>query len=84
MEITKVIPIVVLILVQGVKKADLVEKRWLPFVALSIGIIIGTIFAILDQPMNWEHIVRGFLYGASASGLYDAGKSVLGTDKTLG
>lgn len=84
MEITKVIPVIVLILVQAIKKAELVENRWLPFVALSIGLIIGTIFAMLDQPMSWEHIVRGFLYGATASGLYDAGKSLLDSDKAIG
>lgn len=74
-----IIPIT-LIVVELVKKSG-INSRWLPFLAVGFGGIFGVIYAaILPAPdaIGWLHyIIGGLVYGASASGIYDAGKSAL-------
>lgn len=78
MNITMIIPPIVLILVEAFKKTKLVADRWLPFLALGCGLLVGTIFAFVEPVEALRHMVNGFLYGAASAGLYDAGKSALG------
>lgn len=74
MDLNLFIAPVVLVLVEAVKRTEKVNTKVLPLVALGLGLIIGVIFAVIDQEQAVLHVVNGFLYGAAAAGLYDAAK----------
>lgn len=66
---------VILIFVQAIKTVDL-DKRWLPFISIGLGIAVGIVFALASGADLFLYGLAGFLSGASASGLYDSIKSV--------
>ena len=68
---------VILIFVQLFKTADL-NKRWLPFISIGLGIAVGLVFALAIGADLFLYGLAGFLSGAGASGLFDAVKSVKG------
>lgn len=49
-----------------------VPSKHVPLVALAIGGIAGLVFGLYYGGDTFEHVFTGMLYGASASGLYDA------------
>lgn len=61
---------VILIFVQAIKKADL-DKRWLPFISIVLGVAVGIVFALASGADLFLYGLAGFLSGAAASGLYD-------------
>ena len=68
---------VILIFVQLFKTADL-NKRWLPFISIALGIGVGIVFALAIGADLFLYGLAGFLSGAAASGLYDGVKSAKG------
>jgi len=68
---------VILIFVQLFKTADL-NKRWLPFISICLGIAVGLVFALAIGADLFLYGLAGFLSGAAASGLYDGVKSAKG------
>lgn len=74
MDLNLFIAPVVLVLVEAVKRTEKVSTKVLPLVALGLGLVIGVVFALVDQEQAVLHVVNGFLYGAAAAGLYDAAK----------
>ena len=68
---------VILIFVQLFKTADL-NKRWLPFISIGLGIAVGLVFALAIGADLFLYGLAGFLSGAAASGLYDGVKSAKG------
>lgn len=68
-----------LIVVQLLKTLP-IESKWLPWLAVGIGGLLGLVWAVAQpEPSGMvylEYIVQGVVYGASASGIYDAGASV--------
>ena len=68
---------VILIFVQLFKTADL-NKRWLPFISIALGIGVGIVFALAIGADLSLYGLAGFLSGAAASGLYDGVKSAKG------
>jgi len=62
---------VILIFVQLIKTADL-DKRWLPFLSITLGIAVGIVFALASGADLFLYGLAGFLSGASSSGLYDS------------
>ena len=66
---------VILIFVQLFKTADL-NKRWLPFISIGLGIAVGVVFALAGGDDLFLYGLAGLLSGAASSGLYDSVKSV--------
>lgn len=72
-----------LIVVQLLKTLP-IESKWLPWLAVGIGGLLGLVWAVVQpEPSGMvylEYIVQGVVYGASASGIYDAGASITKED----
>lgn len=66
---------IVMIFVQLFKQSD-IKPKWLPWISIGLGIAIGVVIAIALGANLFLYGLAGLLAGASASGLYDAGKSV--------
>ena len=64
-----IVPITV-IAVQVLKQY--IPTKHVPVVALTIGGIAGLAFGLYYGGDTFEHVFTGIVYGASASGLYDA------------
>ncbi len=71
-----IIPIT-LIVVELIKRTKLVNDNYLPLVAVCFGAISGAIFGVYYQVDLFEHIFMGIVFGASASGIYDTGKTAV-------
>ena len=67
------------IVVQVIKNAELVNKRYLPLVSVVLGMVVGYILAIGFYQDIPTFIAAGLIGGATASGVYDlASKSIGG------
>lgn len=77
MDISMLIAPSVFVIVEAVKRMEVLEKRWFPITALGLGIVLGAIFAIIEPTKAVTHVVNGLLYGASSAGIYDAGASAI-------
>ena len=71
-----IIPIT-LIVVELIKRAELVNTKYLPILAVCFGAIAGASFGLYYQVDLFEHIFMGIVFGASASGVYDTGKTAV-------
>lgn len=70
-----IIPIT-MILVQLLKTSEIVPKKWLPWVSVGFGALAGLAFGIYYTQDLFVHVFTGIVYGAAASGIYDAGSVV--------
>lgn len=68
---------IVMIFVQLLKQSD-INKKWLPWISIGLGTGIGITVALALGAGVFLYGLAGLLAGASASGVYDAGKSVKG------
>lgn len=67
------------IIVEVVKRADLVSTRYLPALSILIGTVTGFVMATGFNQDVAVYIAAGFIGGATASGVYDlASKSIGG------
>lgn len=66
---------VVMVIVEAVKRTEKIDTKWLPLLALALGLATGTVFAIVEPEEAAEHVINGLLYGAAAAGIYDVAKS---------
>ncbi|WP_373737260.1 holin [Jeotgalibaca porci] len=66
------------IVVQVIKNAELVNKRYLPLVSVGLGMVVGYILAIGFYQDTATYIAAGFIGGAVASGVYDLATKTLG------
>lgn len=66
---------IVMIFVQLFKTSD-INPRWLPWISIALGIALGVVVAIALGASLFLYGLAGLLAGASASGIYDAGKSM--------
>lgn len=64
-----IVPITV-IAVQVLKRY--IPTKHVPLLAIAIGGIAGLAFGLYYGGDNFEQVFNGIVYGASASGLYDA------------
>ena len=64
-----IVPITV-IAVQVLKRY--IPTKHVPLLAIAIGGIAGLAFGLYYGGDTFEHVFTGIVYGASASGLYDA------------
>lgn len=71
------------ILIEGIKRAEVVSNRVLPLLSLALGMITGFVLAVgFDQAVP-IFVAAGFLGGAIASGLYDSMATVIDLLKNL-
>lgn len=73
MEFNLFIVPITLILTQLAK--PMVSSKWLPHMAVAIGLAAGLLYGIYYNQDLFNHAVLGLIYGASASGIYDVAKS---------
>ena len=71
MELSQLIAPVTIALVEAVKHMEIVDKRWLPIIAMAVGTVAGIGFAIIEPASAVAHVINGMLYGAGAAGIYD-------------
>ena len=63
----------ILILVQLVKQTE-VNKKYYPHVSIVLGTVAGMVIGFASGADLFNSGLAGFIAGASASGLFDAGK----------
>lgn len=69
-----VLAVIVGALIQVLKKAlpsDFDKERWLPVISMSLGILLGVIYAIVTNGDMLVYVTSGILSGGFASGAYD-------------
>lgn len=67
---------IIYVLVQGAKRTKL-DNKWLPWVAMGLGIVSGIVSVAVTKDSNWgPAAVQGFLLGAATSGLFDGVKGL--------
>jgi hypothetical protein len=66
---------VTLIIVQLLKRIEKLDNNYLPFIAVSLGLVMGLLYGLYYNQDLFVHAFYGLVYGASASGIYDVGKS---------
>lgn len=71
-----IIPIT-LIIVELLKRAEVIDNRYLPLVAVIFGALAGLAFGAYYQVDLFQHVFMGIVFGASASGIYDTGKTAV-------
>ena len=71
MNISQLIMPITFVLIEAIKRTELVQLRWLPILALIVGAAAGVGFAVVEPASALPHIINGMLYGASAAGIYD-------------
>ena len=64
---------VVISLLEVVKKLEIVNKKYIPLIALAIGIIAGLFY--VDGTIK-EQVFYGIMIGLTACGLFDQSKIV--------
>ncbi|WP_057822557.1 hypothetical protein [Schleiferilactobacillus perolens] len=70
---------IILVLVNALKRTKL-DNKWLPWVAMALGIVAGLASVVATKDNNWAPAaVQGFLLGAATSGMFDGVKSFTGT-----
>lgn len=70
---------IILVLVNALKRTKL-DNKWLPWVAMSLGVVAGIVSVAVTKDSNWAPAaVQGFLLGADTSGLFDGVKSFTST-----
>ena len=66
------IAVIVGILLETLKRMDLFDtKRWLPPIALVLGIAISVVYALVYKEAIFVYAIVGLFGGAVASGVYD-------------
>lgn len=65
----------ILILVQLIKQTD-IDNKYLPHVSIAIGTVAGMVIGFASGTDLFISGLAGFIAGASASGLFDAGKII--------
>ena len=63
----------ILILVQLVKQTE-INTNYLPHVSIALGTVAGMVIGFASGAELFNSGLAGFISGASASGLFDAGK----------
>lgn len=66
--------------VQAIKKASGVNKRYLPLIAIIIGILLGLASTFMNLPMV-EMMWAGGISGLASVGLFELGKNAKEEDK---
>lgn len=70
---------IILALVQAIKQTK-VNNKWLPWIAMGLGVVAGLVSVAVTQDSNWAPAaVQGFLLGAATSGLFDGVKKLTAT-----
>jgi len=66
--------------VQSVKKATKVNKRYLPVVAVGVGVVLGAAAFFVDASIG-ERLWAGGISGFASVGLFELGKNTKGEGK---
>lgn len=71
-----------LIVVELLKNTKL-DNQYAVFISVIVGALAGLGFGFYYGGDIFEHTFMGFVYGAAASGIYDAGKAVTSKNNTV-
>lgn len=63
-----------LIITQLIKSTP-IKNTWMPHISVVLGGVLGAVYALYYGGDLMTNIVTGVIYGASASGIYDAAKN---------
>ena len=75
MEFTLYISTITIILVQLLKRAKFLDANYLPYISCGIGGCLGALFGVYYGGDLFFFVFYGIVAGATASGIYDLGKS---------
>lgn len=65
------------LLIEGIKRSEVVSNRVLPLLSMGVGMAMGYVIALgFDQHIS-TFVAAGFVGGAMASGVYDSGSSAV-------
>lgn len=67
-------------LLQMIKQADFVNSRWLPIVAVIVGIVFGGIYAVLFNEVLPIYLLGGLIGGLASGGFYNGVQAVKGEE----
>lgn len=65
-------------LVEGLKRTEVVSKKFLPLLSMGLGMVVGYVVALGFNQDLATYTAAGFVGGAMASGVFDAIVSLLG------
>ena len=65
------------VLVEALKRTEVVSLKLLPIVSLIVGMLAGLTLAIGFEQDLPTFVAAGFIGGAMASGIYDSGSSAV-------
>lgn len=74
---------VIMGVVQAVKKAGNISKRYLPLVAIAIGMILGGLALFIDPSLS-VRLWAGGISGLASVGLFELGKNSIENDDKEG
>jgi putative flippase GtrA len=66
------------IAVETLKRAEVIDKRFLPLASVVIGAIVGFVLSVGFNQDLATFVAAGFIGGAVASGVYDLATKTLG------
>lgn len=76
-DILYIVPLLVAVVIEAVKKTGLLKKEWLPLASIALGIVVATVCGYFYPDQFLALLIEGVITGAAASGIYDAAKSVM-------
>ncbi|MEI3607703.1 holin [Pseudogracilibacillus sp. SE30717A] len=62
--------------VQAIKKTEKINKRYMPLVAILVGLILGALALFMDIGLV-ERLWAGGISGLAATGLFELGKNTV-------
>lgn len=62
-------------IVQAIKQADVIPRRFLPIVAIVVGLLLGGTATFINASLV-ERLWAGMISGLAATGLFELGKNV--------
>lgn len=69
---------VILGIVQAIKMLVGPTSKWIPTIAIAVGLGLIVLFSVLnDVPITWEAVVNGLVASLTAVGLWGGTKSTL-------
>lgn len=66
-------------IVQAIKNTEIINKNYMPLVAILVGLILGSVAVFMDIGFI-ERLWAGGISGLAATGLFELGKNTVNDD----